>query len=56
MYPWSKGDYSLHIREAIMAIVELLEVIPPSDRVPGQVFWVSRDRNHGGGGTMLKIT
>src|SRR3954465_9500847 len=36
MDPWSKGDYSRHIREASMAMEGLPEVIPPSDRVPGQ--------------------
>ena len=38
MDPWSKGDYSRHIREASMAIVGLLEVVPPSGRVPGQLL------------------
>jgi len=55
MDPWSKGDYSRDIREAIMAMEELPEVTPPSGRVPGQVFWRSRDRNRGGGGTVVKI-
>src|SRR3954464_13423015 len=36
MGPWSKGDYSRHIREASMEMEGLPEVIPPSDRVPGQ--------------------
>src|SRR4051812_30711560 len=36
MYPWSKVDYSRHIREASMEMEGLPEVIPPSGRVPGQ--------------------
>ena len=36
MDPWSKVDYSRHIREASMAMEGLLEVVPPSDRVLGQ--------------------
>src|SRR4051812_26891850 len=36
MDPWSKVDYSRHIREASMAMEELPEVNPPSDRVPGK--------------------
>src|SRR3954468_7277053 len=36
MDPWSKVDYSRHIREASMEIEGLPEVIPPSGRVPGQ--------------------
>src|SRR4051812_39015230 len=36
MDPWSKVDYSRHIREASMAMEGLSEVIPPSGRVPGQ--------------------
>src|SRR3954471_4691726 len=36
MDPWSKVDYSRHIREASMEMEGLLEVIPPSGRVPGQ--------------------
>src|SRR4051812_20904260 len=38
MEPWSKGDYSRHIREASMAMEGLPEVIPPSGRVPWQVL------------------
>src|ERR1041384_2138148 len=38
MDPWSKGDYSRHIREASMAMEGLPEVVPPSDRVPGQLL------------------
>src|SRR3954463_1091091 len=34
--PWSKVDYSRHIREASMEMEGLPELIPPSDRVPGQ--------------------
>ena len=36
MDPWSKVDYSRHIREASMEMEGLPEVIPLSDRVPGQ--------------------
>src|SRR3954471_5672051 len=36
MDPWSKVDYSWHIREASMEMEGLPEVIPPSDRVSGQ--------------------
>src|SRR4051812_9445389 len=36
MDPWSKVDYSRLIREASMAMEKLLEVNPPSGRVPGQ--------------------
>src|SRR4051812_1375508 len=35
MDPWSKVDYSRHIREASMAIEKLPEMNPPSGRVPG---------------------
>src|SRR3954464_14903221 len=38
MDPWSKGDYSRHIREASMAMEGLPEVVPPSGRVPGQLL------------------
>src|ERR1041385_8024034 len=38
MDPWSKGDYSQHIREASMAMDGLLEGVPPSGRVPGQLL------------------
>ena len=38
MDPWSKGDYSRHIREASMAMEGLPEVVTPSDRVPGQLL------------------
>src|SRR3954469_22476395 len=38
MDPWSKGDYSRHIREAAMAMESLPEVVPPSGRVPGQLL------------------
>src|SRR3954467_12067807 len=38
MDPWSKGDYSQHIREASMAMEGLPEVVPPSGRVPGQLL------------------
>ena len=36
MNPWSKVDYSRHIREASMEMEGLPEVVPPSSRVPGQ--------------------
>src|SRR3954471_17048617 len=36
--PWSKGDYSQHIREASMAMDGLPEGFPPSSRVPGQLL------------------
>src|ERR1041384_7181404 len=38
MDPWSKGDYSWHIREASMAMDGLPEGVPPSGRVPGQLL------------------
>src|SRR4051812_24172056 len=38
MDPWSKGDYSWHIREASMAMEGLPEVVPPSGRVPGKLL------------------
>src|SRR4051812_27917695 len=38
MDPWSKGDYSRHIREASMAMDGFLEGVPPSGRVPGQLI------------------
>src|SRR3954469_14371693 len=37
MDPWSKGDYSRHIREALMVVEKLPEVNRPSGRVSGQV-------------------
>ena len=54
MDPWSKGDYSRRIREAVMVMERPPEVNPPSGRVPGQVLqaiprsesrrrWNSRD-------------
>src|ERR1041384_3908534 len=36
MDPWSKVDYTWHIREASMEMEGLPKVIPPSGRVPGQ--------------------
>src|SRR3954462_14585504 len=36
MDPWSKVEYSRHIREASMEMEGLPEVNPPSGRVPGQ--------------------
>src|SRR4051812_3250935 len=36
MDPWSKVDYSRHIREASMGVDGLPEVVPPSGRVSGQ--------------------
>src|SRR4051812_31123028 len=41
MDPWSKGDYSRHIREASMAMECLPEVVPPSGRVTGQLLLAS---------------
>src|SRR3954470_12652786 len=41
MDPWSKGDYSWHIREASMAMDGLPEGVPPSGRVPRQLFQVA---------------
>src|SRR4051812_33411935 len=38
MDPWSKGDYSWHIREASKAMKGLPEGVPPSGRVPGQLL------------------
>src|SRR3954462_10223580 len=38
MDPWSKGDYSRHIREASMAMDGLREGVPPSSRVPEQLL------------------
>src|SRR4051812_27465639 len=54
MDPWSKVDYSRHIREASMGVDGLPEVVPPSGRVPGQLLlaapslkrrWRYRDGN-----------
>src|SRR3954471_19987639 len=39
--PWSKGDYSRHIREASMAMDGLPKGVPPSGRVPGQLLLVA---------------
>src|SRR4051812_40885230 len=36
MDPWSKGNYSWHIREASMVVERLSEVNPPSGGVPGR--------------------
>src|ERR1041384_6958114 len=36
--PWSKVDYSRHIREASMAMVGLPEGVSPSGRVPEQLL------------------
>src|ERR1041384_2648835 len=38
MDPWSKGDYSRHIREASMAMDGLPKGVPPSGRVPRQLL------------------
>src|SRR3954452_24628057 len=38
MDPWSKGDYSQHIRKASMAMDGPPEGVPPSGRVPGQLL------------------
>src|SRR3954466_10661586 len=40
MDSWSKGDYSRHIREALMVVDKLPEISHPSGRVPGQVHLV----------------
>src|SRR3954464_301479 len=37
MDPWSKGDYSQHIQEALMVVEKPSKINPPSGRVPGQV-------------------
>src|SRR4051812_30474780 len=37
MDPWSKGDYSRRILEAIMVVERPPEVNPPSGRVLGQI-------------------
>src|ERR1044072_2831007 len=36
--PWSKGDYSQHIREVSMAMDGLPEGVSPSSRVPEQLL------------------
>src|SRR3954466_6417971 len=36
--PWSKGNYSRHIREASMAMDGLPEGVSPSGRVPEQLL------------------
>src|ERR1041384_4514669 len=36
--PWSKGNYSRHIREVSMAMDGLPKGVPPSGRVPGQLL------------------
>src|SRR4051812_29274408 len=38
MDPWSKGDYSRHIREASLAMEGLPEVVPSSGRVSWQLL------------------
>src|ERR1043165_5074247 len=38
MDPWSKGDYSRHIREASMAMDGLPAGVPPLGRVPWQLL------------------
>src|SRR3954471_2577830 len=38
MDPWSKGEYSRHIREASMAMDGLPEGVPPPGRVSGQLL------------------
>ena len=50
MDPWSKVDYSRHIRDASMAMEKLPEVNPPSGRVSEQGILVARSSNGGGGG------
>ena len=50
MDPWSKGDYSRHIREESMRVDGLPEVVPPSRRVSGQLLLAApilkRQRRH----------
>src|SRR3954467_1835661 len=41
MDPWSKRDYSRHIRKVSMAMDGLPEGVPPSGRVPGQLLQVA---------------
>src|SRR4051812_28314398 len=38
MDPWSKGDYSRHIREASIAMEGLPKVVSITSRVPGQLL------------------
>src|SRR4051812_24378144 len=53
MDPWSKVDYSRIIRGASMVVEKLLEVNPPSGRVPGRgllalpILEARRRRNRG---------
>src|SRR3954469_23728007 len=53
MDPWSKRDYSRHIREASMMVEKLPKVNPPSGRVSGRGLLVlpileeRRRRNRG---------
>src|SRR4051812_25700778 len=53
MDPWSKVEYSRLIREASMVVEKLLEVNPPSGRVPGRgllvllILEAQRRRNRG---------
>src|SRR4051812_25945636 len=53
MDPWSKGDYSRHIREALVVVERLPEINPSSGRVPGRGLLVipisgsPRRRNRG---------
>ena len=59
--PWSKGDYSRHIREASMAMEGLPEVVPPFGGVPGQLLlaapilkrWRRRYKKEMGKGTSI---
>src|SRR3954464_15243834 len=53
MDPWSKGDYSRIIREAIMVVEKVPVMILPSGRVPGRVLqalpiWEARRRRNRG--------
>src|ERR1043165_9449133 len=53
MDPWSKGDYSRHIQEALMVVEKLPKVNHSSGRVRGHVRWAApilesrRRRNRG---------
>src|SRR4051812_31618620 len=38
MDPWSNGDYSRQIQEALIVVEKPPEINPPSGRVPGQVL------------------
>src|ERR1041384_6749542 len=57
MDPWSKGNYSRHIRGASMVERRLPEVGPPSGRVPGRgllVLPISEARRRQNRGEIVK--